>query len=274
MSEDEIHPVFSDLLNRITNGGFGNLTDDVSGVAQMPARDYRQEPLEDADLNNQCCICYKNPEKIDFIKSECGHSYCNKCFFTWLKQSPTCAMCRHDFTDWRDFEDDELESFYSSLNRQYKKKRMLLRNTIIKLDRLDCRIERQMKYNKTLFHRQLRLNQMREYTEGYNLGFLESGGRENEFVGEHRRGYMDGALDYHKKYCGRKKRDCICDEKMMAHKTKEKPEKFDFFLTETNRKITIKQRPLPVDSSDETSSTDMSHVNDVELIELSSDEDL
>ena len=115
---------------------------------------------------------------------------------------------------------------------------------------------------------------MREYTEGYNLGFLESGGRENELVGEHRRGYMDGALDYHKKYCGRKKRDCICDEKMIAHKTKEKPEKFDFFLTQTNRKITIKQRPLPVDSSDETSSTDMSAVNDVELMELSSDEDL
>jgi hypothetical protein len=273
MSEEEIHPVLSELLNRISDSGFGDLTDDVSGVAQMPARDYRQEPLEFEDLNNQCCVCYRNPDKIDFIKSECGHNYCNTCFFTWLKQSPTCAMCRHNFTDWRELEDDELEPMYSSLKRQYKKKRNLLKNTLFKIHKLEERIEIKKGYNKLLFSRQLRLNYLRQYTEGYNLGFLESGGRENELVGEYRRGYIDGTLDYHKKYCGKRKVDCVCDYKMMAHKSKERPEKFDFFLTETNRKITIKQRRNSL-ASEETSSTDMSQENSVELMELSSDEEL
>ncbi len=248
MSE-EVHPVISELIERIESGristSFGEITDDISGVAQMPARDYRQEPLEPLeyiDLDNQCCVCYKNPEKIDFIKSECGHNYCNTCFFTWLKQSPTCAMCRHNFTDWTELDDEELEPLYTSLKKQYKRKKALLKSTLFKITRLEERVERQQKYNKTLFSRQLRLNALREYTEGYNLGYLESGDREDEFDGDFRKGYCDGALNYHKKYC-KSRRACMCDEKVMAHKEKDNPISFEMPVP-CNRKITIKRRDL------------------------------
>ena len=59
----------------------------------------------------------------------------------------------------------------------------------------------------------------------------------------------------------------------MAHKTKEKPEKFDFFLTQTNRKITIKQRKVETAETAETAETsETSETSEASSIEESDEE--
>ena len=61
-------------------------------------------PLEE----RECAICYNNFGIDKIVNTRCGHTYCNDCFFRWLKGNVTCAMCRKNFTSWRRHSRDQL----------------------------------------------------------------------------------------------------------------------------------------------------------------------
>lgn len=44
-----------------------------------------------------CSICYGELTTKNLVMSSCNHTYCNTCFFRWLRTNNTCAMCRKDF---------------------------------------------------------------------------------------------------------------------------------------------------------------------------------
>ena len=44
-----------------------------------------------------CSICYGDLSIKNLVVSSCDHTYCNTCFFRWLRTNNTCAMCRKDF---------------------------------------------------------------------------------------------------------------------------------------------------------------------------------
>ena len=57
----------------------------------------KQDSLEE---KCECGICYEEPEKINFIKLDCGHEFCKDCIKKSLqnesRQTPCCAFCRAD----------------------------------------------------------------------------------------------------------------------------------------------------------------------------------
>ena len=64
---------------------------------------------DDADESKrQCTICYIKFGIDDIVNTTCGHVYCTKCFFRWMKGNVTCAMCRNNFTSWRRHSRDEI----------------------------------------------------------------------------------------------------------------------------------------------------------------------
>lgn len=227
MSSEENSNNILDELNRvignITGGGFGEITDDTVwdvSSAEMP-RDFRQEPLnsDQQELNseqresepltereisrlndskNKCSVCYMSKSDKETIVSECNHVYCRDCFFTWLKQNTTCALCRHDFCDWREYSDDELEPMLNDLQIRYKKKRRIYRNCIKSIDKLDKEKEKIEKLNKILMARQIRLNQQFQYTLGYQEAYKS---RKKQKIcipeiGSYKEGFLCGLKDF------------------------------------------------------------------------------
>ena len=49
-------------------------------------------------INNDCSICFDNILINSCVKTICGHMFCTECFFKWIKNNTTCAICREPFT--------------------------------------------------------------------------------------------------------------------------------------------------------------------------------
>ena len=66
----------------------------------------RLKKLESIDVNNtlECTICASELEPNQKIgKLACGHYFHKKCVYKWLKQNPTCPICRSNcvkFSSW------------------------------------------------------------------------------------------------------------------------------------------------------------------------------
>eukprot|EP01016_Furgasonia_blochmanni_P038775 TRINITY_DN4727_c0_g1_i2.p1 TRINITY_DN4727_c0_g1~~TRINITY_DN4727_c0_g1_i2.p1 ORF type:complete len:308 (+),score=48.57 TRINITY_DN4727_c0_g1_i2:61-924(+) len=46
----------------------------------------------------ECAICFERyKEEDNIMKLTCGHEFHKECVISWLRQNPTCPMCRYDF---------------------------------------------------------------------------------------------------------------------------------------------------------------------------------
>ena len=45
----------------------------------------------------ECCICNEPLTIKTVVNTSCGHMFCKDCFFSWLHETPTCALCRTRF---------------------------------------------------------------------------------------------------------------------------------------------------------------------------------
>ena len=42
----------------------------------------------------KCPICNDDLKLENCVNTECGHSFCNTCFWKWTKEHNTCPLCR------------------------------------------------------------------------------------------------------------------------------------------------------------------------------------
>ena len=48
-------------------------------------------------ITEECCICNETLTIKTVVNTSCGHTFCKDCFFSWLHETPTCALCRTRF---------------------------------------------------------------------------------------------------------------------------------------------------------------------------------
>ena len=53
----------------------------------------KEESLAKDDLR-QCNICFDDIKSNMLVNTPCGHTFCNDCFFEWMKENYTCPCCR------------------------------------------------------------------------------------------------------------------------------------------------------------------------------------
>jgi hypothetical protein len=67
----------------------------------------------------QCTICYNKFGIDKIVNTRCGHTYCNDCFFRWMKSNVTCAMCRKNFTSWRRHSQDQINEDITAVTNMF-----------------------------------------------------------------------------------------------------------------------------------------------------------
>ena len=67
----------------------------------------------------QCTICYNHFGIDKIVNTRCGHTYCNDCFFRWMKNNVTCAMCRKNFTSWRRHSQDQINEDITAVTNMF-----------------------------------------------------------------------------------------------------------------------------------------------------------
>ena len=84
---EEIH---SSISNTILNTVIQNQPTSSS------AEEKEAEIAEETNIEEKksCSVCYCELEVVNSVVTPCNHFYCNTCFFRWLGQKETCAMCR------------------------------------------------------------------------------------------------------------------------------------------------------------------------------------
>lgn len=128
----------------------------------------------DNEPKRQCTICYNHFGIDKIVNTRCGHTYCNDCFFRWMKSNVTCAMCRKNFTSWRRHSQDQINEditavtnmFNTTLNahvRLNKDNKELLTQTIA------LRNER-----TNIMDSLIRSRKLIDYNRGYAKGLLST----------------------------------------------------------------------------------------------------
>lgn len=73
----------------------------------------------DNEPKRQCTICYNHFGIDKIVNTRCGHTYCNDCFFRWMKSNVTCAMCRKNFTSWRRHSQDQINEDITAVTNMF-----------------------------------------------------------------------------------------------------------------------------------------------------------
>ena len=67
----------------------------------------------------ECGICYNKIGIDKIVNTRCGHTFCNDCFFRWMKGNVTCALCRKNFTSWRRHSNDQMNDDISAVTEMF-----------------------------------------------------------------------------------------------------------------------------------------------------------
>lgn len=105
----------------------------IEGTAAMPqpsppneeekVSDESDESNSDSDVDTkECCVCYKTKSDLHtLVLPNCGHIICQNCFFRWLRTSPTCPMCRDNFTSWERVSSDTIKDDIYEITRLFNR---------------------------------------------------------------------------------------------------------------------------------------------------------
>lgn len=167
---------------------FGNITSDEDSDEDSPVTqpvsptiiDLTEEEKERTTVENaqqtepieDCPICYKPIDSHTIVNTPCGHNTCSKCFFRWIRTSPTCPICRLDFTSWERLSYDDINNEINSFTELY---RVTLRNHNRKLKEekvLKEKIKTLKEQIKTITLACNRRREMTDYLRGYNHAIM------------------------------------------------------------------------------------------------------
>jgi hypothetical protein len=120
----------------------------------------------------ECGICYNEFGIDKIVNTRCGHTFCNECFFRWMKGNVTCALCRKDFTSWIRHSQDQINNDITAVTEMFNSS---LRENV----RLNGRNRRLIKENAKFRHEKSELvkslvstRKLIEYNRGYAKGLL------------------------------------------------------------------------------------------------------
>lgn len=175
----------------------------IQGTAAMPSPSPPTQPssptntlpLTESDESNsdsdadtkECCVCYKTKSDLHtLVLPNCGHIICQNCFFRWLRTSPTCPMCRDNFTSWdrvsSDTIKDDIYEITRLFNRVSKSHNSLmhkcedLRHTANHLKRKNTKLRNENHELKTtnagIMSAIIRRRKYTDYIRGYNAAIM------------------------------------------------------------------------------------------------------
>ena len=119
-----------------------------------------------------CGICYTDLTLENNVTTDCGHHFCNKCFFRWIEVNATCPSCRAPIDSKTNLTDQQLNMEYTEVYTEYTRQlqnycRQMEKNKDARMEWMEIR----EKTNEQL-KRQIRLREQMMETEGYNEGFM------------------------------------------------------------------------------------------------------
>tara|TARA_X000000368_G_C23040722_1_gene716742 strand:+ start:1 stop:1467 length:1467 start_codon:yes stop_codon:yes gene_type:complete len=120
-----------------------------------------------------CSVCYKKLNTHRMVCTPCNHTYCVDCFFKWLKESKTCAMCRANLVDYTRWQYDSLprrtSEEFRTFRTIFKRNRTLMHNNY----KADQKLLAVNELIKTSMNDLIRRKEQGEFTDGYNSARFE-----------------------------------------------------------------------------------------------------
>ena len=93
-------------------------------------------------INRECSVCFEDIDINKIVTTDCNHTFCNTCFFKWIRVNSNCPTCRKDFGISK--KDNNIEEQRRILNDLYSRQRQItefLRTGVVLYDKK----ERQLK---------------------------------------------------------------------------------------------------------------------------------
>ena len=69
----------------------------------------KTEPVNEDDIDQDCCICFETIGTKNNCITECGHKFCFKCLATAMTRSNACPYCRTPLIELPDEDDSDNE---------------------------------------------------------------------------------------------------------------------------------------------------------------------
>ena len=120
----------------------------------------------------ECGICYNKIGIDKIVNTRCGHTFCNDCFFRWMKGNVTCALCRKNFTSWRRHSQDQINDDITAVTEMFNSS---LRENVRLNGRNKRLIKENMKFQSEkneLVKSLVSTRNLIEYNRGYAKGLL------------------------------------------------------------------------------------------------------
>ena len=148
----------------------------VENPFPLPTQSTQQEPIfEFGKIETpECSVCYKKVNGDNKVVTPCKHHYCSDCFFKWLRESKSCAMCRRnlvDYTNW-DYSPIEERLMLKAEFQLFRKLTVENRNNTLMNRSLVKTNHRLKKEAEELFQTNIRRTEEGEYKEGYYEGMF------------------------------------------------------------------------------------------------------
>jgi len=153
-----MNPITETRINSVACG------DEISG--------YKSGEEKHGDEFGECAVCYDELNDKNTVATPCGHLFCTKCFFKWLRESTTCPMCRKNYVEYTSW--DYTRPYSSELTHEFK----LFRDIISRSsDALTDRYEKKKRLDDSIKLNDIYIEQKRtscsridkdmEYKRGY-----------------------------------------------------------------------------------------------------------
>lgn len=135
----------------------------------------KEEKEEEEEETPSCAVCYTSLNVENIVNTTCNHKYCKKCFFRWMKTSPSCPLCRKNLisrSQWYEncdmnVELTELQSMTETAVVELTRIKRQLRNKTILNEDL-TRANKQMRiWNNEEMRRKISLREDIDYSRGY-----------------------------------------------------------------------------------------------------------
>ena len=138
-------------------------------ISESKEEEKQERPLYD------CAVCYTSLNVENIVNTTCNHKYCKKCFFRWMKTSPSCPLCRKNLvsrSQW--YENCNLHAELTeiqALNEEENTKlihikQQLFRKTIQNENLINTNTQLK-KWNLVEMRRKISLREDIDYSRGY-----------------------------------------------------------------------------------------------------------